>query len=317
MSVNLTIRDYVLEQEGGPYIFGATAKPCTPSYRRARMEQYPDMAPKIKEFCPVLNGSRKSCSGCKHEGRLAFDCAQLNRWAADAAGLKLPSGARSQFTGRSPHSGWAAGGTIDRLPLEQVAFVYRKKSDGSVPHTGTYTGDGFVVDARGHKSGVVRSLLHSYNWTDFRVLKGQELVPGVPLLGDIPDIKPKNDEQGVVDVDAERNLKVVSGQPLMRGQDVKNVQAFLIHQGYNVGKKGADGIFGRDTEAAVIAFQSKHGLEADGVWSKAENDKMAELLNELQPPATTVPPVIPDDSINLVLPRSTAVSLAEALKGVL
>lgn len=49
------------------------------------------------------------------------------------------------------------------------------------------------------------------------------------------------------------------------GADVKYVQNALIAAGYNVGKTGADGDFGMNTEAAVIKFQRAKGLEADGI----------------------------------------------------
>lgn len=48
-----------------------------------------------------------------------------------------------------------------------------------------------------------------------------------------------------------------------RGDLVKNVQQKLIRWGYLKGT--ADGIFGAKTKAAVIAFQKKNGLTADGV----------------------------------------------------
>lgn len=48
-----------------------------------------------------------------------------------------------------------------------------------------------------------------------------------------------------------------------RGDLVKTVQQKLIKWGYLKGS--ADGIFGAKTKAAVIAFQKKNGLTADGV----------------------------------------------------
>ncbi len=48
-----------------------------------------------------------------------------------------------------------------------------------------------------------------------------------------------------------------------RGDLVKTVQQKLIRWGYLKGT--ADGIFGAKTKAAVIAFQKKNGLTADGV----------------------------------------------------
>lgn len=48
-----------------------------------------------------------------------------------------------------------------------------------------------------------------------------------------------------------------------RGEQVRIVQQKLIKWGYLKG--GADGIFGAKTKTAVIAFQKKNGLAADGI----------------------------------------------------
>ena len=43
------------------------------------------------------------------------------------------------------------------------------------------------------------------------------------------------------------------------------MQTELIQKGYTCGSKGADGIFGKDTQASLIQFQQDHGLQPDGV----------------------------------------------------
>ena len=50
-----------------------------------------------------------------------------------------------------------------------------------------------------------------------------------------------------------------------KGADVKALQNALIKAGVSVGKYGADGSFGADTEKGVRAFQSARGLEVDGI----------------------------------------------------
>jgi hypothetical protein len=50
-----------------------------------------------------------------------------------------------------------------------------------------------------------------------------------------------------------------------KGDEVKALQEFLISQGYDVGKTGADGIFGSNTAAAVKKFQQDKGLSVDGI----------------------------------------------------
>ncbi len=52
-----------------------------------------------------------------------------------------------------------------------------------------------------------------------------------------------------------------------KGSDVKEVQRRLKNWGYYKGS--VDGVFGAQTKAAVISFQKKNGLTADGVVGKA------------------------------------------------
>ncbi len=52
-----------------------------------------------------------------------------------------------------------------------------------------------------------------------------------------------------------------------KGSEVKEVQRRLKQWGYYTGS--VDGVFGAGTRSAVIAFQKKNGLKADGVVGKA------------------------------------------------
>ena len=52
-----------------------------------------------------------------------------------------------------------------------------------------------------------------------------------------------------------------------RGSEVKEVQRRLKQWGYYKGS--VDGVFGTGTRSAVISFQKKNGLTADGVVGKA------------------------------------------------
>ena len=62
-----------------------------------------------------------------------------------------------------------------------------------------------------------------------------------------------------------------------KGNITKIIQRLLIEKGYKLPQYGADGSFGAETEKAVKAFQSDHGLSVDGIvgkntWSKLLND---------------------------------------------
>lgn len=73
-------------------------------------------------------------------------------------------------------------------------------------------------------------------------------------------------EQIVLD----RELRYVSGA-LKTGDDVKDLQKRIKELGYKI---KADGIFGINTEAAVMAAQKRFGLKADGIVGR----KTAEVL---------------------------------------
>lgn len=170
MTNNEKIKSFVLEAVGCPYVYGATGQKCTAAYRRARMEQYPGSAEAIKKNCQVLSGKSTTCYGCKYNGKKAYDCAQLTRYAAKAIGTEIPSGATSQWN----KVDWAQKGAFDSLPLHQVCFLYLER-DGKMGHTGVYLGDGTVIDARGHSAGVVHRKLDDVNWTHWALLKAQEI----------------------------------------------------------------------------------------------------------------------------------------------
>jgi hypothetical protein len=256
---------FVLEQEGNPYIYGATGAVCTPSYRRARQAQYPDFAPTIARHCPVLSGKQSTCTGCKWNGKRAFDCAQLTRRAAKAAGLTLPSGSKSQFYSDN----WAGGGPIEQMPRNQVAFLYRVRADGSVPHTGIYLGDGTYIDARGHAQGVVHEPLGKYKWTHYKIHKGLYISKETEVIGMI----------------------LSRGS---QGEDVRKVQQFLMYWGHDLGRWGADGKFGAQTEKAVREFQDATELPITGVWGDQEWAKMEEINNRPPVEISDMPPVVPD-----------------------
>lgn len=247
-AVSQAVRDYALAQVGGPYIYGATAKPCTIGYRTARAEQYPDYADKIIGSCPALSHEGTGCSGCKWDGRIAHDCAQLTRFAAKAAGLELPSGATSQWN----KADWIASGPCLTLPTDYVCFLYRRNSNGTMQHTGIYLGDGTVVDARGHAQdlGVVHRDYASYPWTHWAILRGMPCPEG-----QVTSLPPQTLRKG------------------MNGDAVAELQEKLRTAGYAL---DVDGIFGKATRSAVMALQRDAGIDVDGV---AGPDTMAALAS--------------------------------------
>lgn len=70
-------------------------------------------------------------------------------------------------------------------------------------------------------------------------------------------------------VDGIKGPKTLAGCPTLKrgasGNITRLLQEKLISLGYNCGSCGADGKFGTDTKNAVIAYQKKSGLSADGI----------------------------------------------------
>ena len=69
-----------------------------------------------------------------------------------------------------------------------------------------------------------------------------------------------------------------------RGKEVEELQALLVAQGYLLDT--ADGVFGNNTEYAVLVFQKEHGLTPDGRVGKEtmrallENQRHHQQLQE-------------------------------------
>lgn len=64
-------------------------------------------------------------------------------------------------------------------------------------------------------------------------------------------------------------VKPINARPILKkgvnGDDVAYCQRILIGLGYDLGKWGADGQFGAQTDLMVRRFQSEHGLKVDGI----------------------------------------------------
>lgn len=239
------IRSYALDQVGAAYIMGATAEPCTPKYRRARAAQYPEYADNIIRNCPVLSGRQSSCEGCQWQNRLAYDCAQLSKFAAAAGGVQLPSGSNSQWT----KVDWAITGEIASLPMDVVCFVFHHNDKtGRMSHVGVYLGDGTVSDARGHDSGVLHKDVASYPWTHY----------AIPI---------EIAQEAGMDMSERPTYAEMRRDTIRKGcksNAVAELQGLLNSWDPEL-QLAVDGKFGAATHAAVIHFHEAHGLTADGI----------------------------------------------------
>lgn len=154
---------------GCPYIFGTYGRRCTVEYRESVIKTREEYAVKIINNCPVLSGKQRTCSGCKYEGRQAFDCRGLTWYVCDKAGLKISKvGATTQWNTDS----WQEKDTINKAPLDKEFIVFRQDDQGVMQHTGFRLTDGTVIDARGHDQGVVSANENTYGWTHYAIPYG-------------------------------------------------------------------------------------------------------------------------------------------------
>lgn len=225
MTIEQFILNWCKERIGNPYIYGATQKKCTVSYRKARIEQYPDFANSIKKYCYVLSGQGSSCSKCKwydkqnNTHKYAYDCAQFIRWAADAAGLpSVKSGATSQWKSDI----WDIKGSFSDVPANKLCCVFRD-NNGTKEHVGWYY-NGIAYHAQGHQSGVVATNNKQYkSWTHYAIMKGIYTKDGSPIEMD-DYIEPK---QEVIKVLFQAKVSSMDAKLNLRAEPDKNAERIM------------------------------------------------------------------------------------------
>ena len=157
----------------------------------------------------------------------AFDCSGLIiHWLRDIKGL-IDSDTNAQGLYRQ----CTQKGKLGAWQMQPGDFVFRYSfAKGKMAHVGVYVGNGIVIEAKGRDYGVVNLHLSFGGWTH----QGRH-----PALAE--DTAPTV-------------FKLTS--PMMRGENVKAMQAALNACGYDCGK--ADGICGKATMTAVRAFATAH-----------------------------------------------------------
>ena len=281
------LRAFLENTVGSPYVYGGTMQPCTPSYRLARIEQYPGFASSIRNTCRVLSLKAAECKGCRYYGRYAFDCAQLVRYALKQIGTELPSGASSQWR---HEKAWLFQGPITPLAATFPCVLFRKEDVPRGPflmaHVGISLGDGFVIDARSHRAGVIRTRFTAYPWSHMAFPRGLPL-PEIPGAGERAVLIETTPAQAKEPVGSPRDsLTALTLRAGQHGIEVRQMQSRLMMLGYPLPRYGADGKFGRETACAVVAFQKVAGLPADGV---ADPGTLG-LLFPAPPPFEPLPP---------------------------
>ena len=225
---------------GWPYVFGAWGEQCTPAGRKRRKRSD---HPTIVTACQVLSDEKTTCDGCKWGiGVRMYDCRGFVHWLLEQAGINIQGqGATSQW---NTNANWTEKSKIADMPKDKICCVFTGTADRK-EHVGIYLGDGSTVEC---SAGVQYFEKMKSKWKYYAIPAGLydgQTVPTIP--------EPTTN----------------TGKPTLKkgstGIYVTLMQTELIQKGYTCGSKGADGIFGKDTQASLIQFQQDHGLQPDGV----------------------------------------------------
>ncbi len=262
----MNIAEFAISKIGQGYIYGAKGQTCSPKFRKQQAEQYPEQAQNI-----LVTGS-------KWDGVPVWDCAQLTRYAAEAAGLTLPSGATSQWT----KADWAEKGEIGTIPAGKTVFVYRK-SGSKMQHTGVAIGDGTCVHARGTAYGVVRQRMDEYPWTHWGLLKSQQ----------------KGEDT------METNAMIISGDgnPVKLRADPSTENAYIAKLDVGTAANVLKEVMVGNEKWSFVMAGGKSGYI------------MSKFLEDV--PAMAQPQEKASDNVQIELPRTLAEALSDAIKKVL
>ena len=151
-------------------------------------------------------------------------------------------------------------------------------------HTELYIGDGKCVKASINERGGVTGgqpgdqtgreiyigRYYNYPWDCVLRYKPKENSESSPVDAEKVELLEKKDP-----IFLPCHVKLPELQRGDKGETVKALQILLNGRGCSCGMYGADGDFGPATEAALLAFQRRNDLEADGICG---NESWAALL---------------------------------------
>lgn len=246
---------------GWVYWYGTCGYKCTQSLLNSKTKQYPDHY-----------GEKRQATYKKHiaAGKTCSDCVGLIKsFAWDQDGEietidgKYGSNEMPDKGARGMYNAAKIKGKIATLPEIPGALLWTKTQG----HVAVYVGGGYLVELRGFSYGSRRPKLADRSFTHWG------LCPYVDYTAE--EVELAKAAAGVSDPK--------SGDTLRKGdtgEAVKEMQRLLLEAGSKLAKYGADGDFGGETLEALKAYQTSHGLTADGVcgpltWESLRGEKNA------------------------------------------
>ena len=240
-----------LEEHWG-YIWGTSGEPWTEAKQ------------KVLEKTTDPDRAQGRAYGSKWIGHTVADCSGLFSWAFKKLGGYMYHGSDTMFRKYCTDKGeLKKGKRTDRGTLKPgtAVFVWNGKT---YSHVGLYVGDNTVIEAMSTINGVTTSRVTAGKWTHWGELAGVDYVnTGNEQLT-------MNNEQ----LNVKQRETIRKGS---KGSNVQECQEILDRLGFDLGSWGVDGDFGKDTLAAVKAFQKEYRLETDGIVGPKTWEKLLQL----------------------------------------
>lgn len=214
-------------------------------------EEWTEAKQKAIEKTTDSNRAQARKYGSKWIGHTVADCSGLFSWAFKQLGGYMYHGSNTMYLQYCTDKGeLKKGKRTDGKTLKPGTAVFVWNGE-KYSHVGLYIGNGTVIEAASTINGVITSKVSAGKWTHWGELKGVNFDMSEPVVKE----PPKTIKRG------------------SKGELVKEAQRLLSDRGYNLGKYGVDGDFGKATEAAVKRFQKDWGLKQDGIigpqtWEK-------------------------------------------------
>ena len=219
--------------------------------------------------------------GARWIGHFVADCANLLRWCGKKSGDDgVHSGSNLIWKCDLYAKGELKNGQrTDGQPLKPGTFLFTGTSYNDHGHVGAYIGNGETIEDAETKTGVIKGRIDAKTskgadkWTywgeksgmQFDVAEGEYILPAEDTEnpGENAPVQPSEP------ADEETGKQTL---PTLRrgdkGDAVRYLQTLLLERGYDLGKWGADGDFGKQTETALKQFQRDWDLKQDGVCGK-------------------------------------------------
>lgn len=241
MKTNAYLIKYAKAQIGKPYWFGTYGQKSSAALYKAKKKQYP-------KYYTASDFS-------KQYGKKVHDCAGLIKGAlwCDTPESLPKYNAKQDYGATGFYNAAKKKGKISTFDKVNGRLVF-KGNDKTKSHVGVYE-DGYVIEAKGHAYGVVKTKFNAKSWPYWAQCH---------LFSDAavtvkPEPKPEPESKEDVDV----NMPTIKN-----GSKGKAVKIWQVIVGTTV-----DGEFGPKTLNATRTFQKNHGLEVDGIvgpdsWKK-------------------------------------------------